>query len=135
VRILPLTSLNSLRAISRSKLSKRDSSRVLDEIEHSLLLLKSEIVPGNTREVQDFLEVENNDQAIVAYGRIVVELSKLVHLSTLTEINNALRMDQLYFSGHVVNSTLGKDSSNNHIANQLKQISKQLVSVEHWLGD
>lgn len=135
MRILPLTSLNSLRAISRSKLSKRDTSKVLDEIEHSLLLLKSELVPGNTQEVQNFLEVENNDQAIVAYGRIVVELSKLVHLSTLTEIDNSLRMDMLYFSGNVVNHTMDKDSSSDHIVNQLKQISKQLVSVEHWLGE
>ena len=135
MRRLPLPPLNSLRTISRSKLSERDTSKVLDEIEHSLLLLKSERSVEQSQDQHEFLEVENIDQAIVAYGRIVVELSKIVHLSTLTGIDNSLRMDMLYFSGNVVNHTIDKDSSSNHIVNQLKQISKQLVSVEHWLGE
>ena len=135
MKILARPPLKSLRAISKSKLSARDLPKVLDEIEDSLLRLNSEITANPIQEIHEFLEVEHIDQAIVAYGRIIVELSKLVHLATLTEIDNSLRMDQLYFSGESVNYTIDKDSSIHPIANRLKKISKQLVSVERWLGE
>lgn len=130
---LPHPSLSTLRVISRSNLSEKRTSHLLDEMEQSLLLLKSEIVPAKRDRLNDFIEVESLNEAIVVYGRLVIEISKLIHSQSLTAIDDILRMDHIYLSGKKVERVAHDSSSNHNLDNRLNRLKEQLKSLESWL--
>jgi hypothetical protein len=126
-------SLSTLRAISKSNLSEKRKSHLLDEMEQSILLLKSEIVPAKSKALNNFMEVGNLNEAIVVYGRLVIEISKLIHSQSLTTIDDIIRMDHMYISEKKVERVAHDSSSNHDLNTQLKHIKEQLKSLEIWL--
>lgn len=132
---LPLPPPSTLRVISRSNLSEKRISHLLDEMEQSLLLLKSEIVPAKRDSLNDFIEVENLNEAIVVYGRLVIEISKLIHSQSLTAIDEILRMDHIYLSGKKVERAAHDSSSNHNFDDRLNRLKEQLKSLESWLEE
>ena len=102
-------------------------------MEQSLLLLKSEIVPAKRDRLNDFIEVESLNEAIVVYGRLVIEISKLIHSQSLTAIDDILRMDHIYLSGKKVERVAHDSSSNHNLDNRLNRLKEQLKSLESWL--
>ena len=102
-------------------------------MEQSILLLKSEIIPVKSEALNDFMEVGNLNEAIVVYGRLVIEISKLIHSQSLTAIDDILRMDHIYLSGKKVERVAHDSSSNHNLDNRLNRLKEQLKSLESWL--
>ena len=124
------SSLSTIKAVSRSNLSVKKTDSVLSEIESCFKIIDSAKL--SNIEQGDFVSVGNQNQANIAFGRVLSQFTNLIRKQTLTSLKEVMMIDHQYLSG-IKADGIETDVSGVNSSDELSTIELQLQEIENWL--
>ena len=125
--------LSTVRLTSKADFSKSQLNSALIEIEQGLRSIESahDIGPSKSEEP---LKIENKNQAVIAYGRLITQFAEILRSSNLNSLSELLRLDHQYLSAEA-DSTMESCVSAMNLEENFADILAQILELERWIGD
>ena len=103
---------------------------MLSEIESCFKIIDSAKL--SNIEQGDFVSVGNQNQANIAFGRVLSQFTNLIRKQTLTSLKEVMMIDHQYLSG-IKADGIETDVSGVNSSDELSNIELQLQEIENWL--
>ena len=131
---MPRPSVSALKARTQAPMSSKKKQQIVNDIEIGIRSIESNLRHGKPSNVSKPIPITNPLQGAVEYGRILEDVSKLIHYETLSSLEKILRSDALYLSGRKLDTLDISEQKGNELSEEVELIVARLTLFEEWLG-
>ena len=125
--------LTSLQVLSKSEISVITRHGIGDELQQAIQILSSNEVGHIDFFTNTEVDISSRNEAVVAFGRVLVDFSNLLSEATLSSLSQVMQADYEYLLGNSL-TNVSQNFLNDKLKEKLLILSNQLSKIEASLG-
>ena len=125
--------LTTLRLLSKSEISEIRRHEIADELQQAIQIISSNAIGHNDFLTNSDVNLSSRNEAVVAFGRVLVDFSNLLSDVSLSSLSQVMQADYEYLLGNSL-TNVRQDFLNDHHKEKLLILSNQLSKIEACLG-
>ena len=125
--------LTSLQVLSKSEISVITLHGIGDELQQAIQILSSNEVGHIDFFTNTEVDISSRNEAVVAFGRVLVDFSNLLSEATLSSLSQVMQADYEYLLGNSL-TNVSQNFLNDKLKEKLLILSNQLSKIEASLG-
>lgn len=125
--------LTSLQVLSKSEISVITRHGIGDELQQAIQILSSNEVGHIDFFTNTEVDISSRNEAVVAFGRVLVDFSNLLSEATLSSLSQVMQADYEYLLGNSL-TNVSQNFLNDKLKENLLILANQLSKIEASLG-
>ena len=125
--------LTSLQVLSKSEISEITRHEIGDELQQAFQIISSNAVGHIDFFTNTEVDISSRNEAVVAFGRVLVDFSNLLSEATLSSLSQVMQADYEYLLGNSL-TNVSQNFLNDKLKEKLLILSNQLSKIEASLG-
>jgi predicted house-cleaning noncanonical NTP pyrophosphatase (MazG superfamily) len=125
--------LTTLRLLSKSEIKEIARHEIADELQQAIQIISSNVIGDNEFLTNSNVNLSSRNEAVVAFGRVLVDFSNLLSDVSLRSLSQVMQADYEYLLGNSL-TNVRQDFLNDHHKEKLLILSNQLSKIEASLG-
>ena len=125
--------LTSLQVLSKSEISEITRHEIGDELQQAIQIISSNAVGHIDFFTNTEVDISSRNEAVVAFGRVLVDFSNLLSEATLSSLSQVMQADYEYLLGNSL-TNVSQNFLNDKLKEKLLILSNQLSKIEASLG-
>jgi hypothetical protein len=125
--------LTTLRLLSKSEIKEIARHEIADELQQAIQIISSNVIGDNEFLTNSNVNLSSRNEAVVAFGRVLVDFSNLLSDVSLRSLSQVMQADYEYLLGNSL-TNVRQDFLNDYLKEKLLILSNQLSKIEASLG-
>jgi hypothetical protein len=125
--------LTTLQVLSKSEISEITQHEIGDELQQAIQIISSNAVGHIDFFTNTEVDISSRNEAVVAFGRVLVDFSNLLSEATLSSLSQVMQADYEYLLGNSL-TNVSQNFLNDKLKEKLLILSNQLSKIEASLG-
>ena len=125
--------LTTLQVLSKSEISEITRHEIGDELQQAIQIISSNEVGHIDFLTNTDVNVSSRNEAVVAFGRVLVDFSNLLSEVSLSSLSQVMQADYEYLLGNSL-TNVRQNFLNDKLKEKLIILSNQLSKIEASLG-
>ena len=125
--------LTTLQVLSKSEISEITRHEIGDELQQAIQIISSNEVGHIDFLTNTDVTVSSRNEAVVAFGRVLVDFSNLLSEVSLSSLSQVMQADYEYLLGNSL-TNVRQNFLNDKLKEKLIILSNQLSKIEASLG-
>ena len=127
------SNFSTIKSFSKGGLSTNKLNHAISEVEDCMRIIDQakDVTPID---IGNYVDIDKKSDAILNYGKLLVEFANLLRLTTINSLDETLKLDYYYLTDE---NDSDKDSivSKDKMTVDISQIIEQIDRIESWLGE
>ena len=127
------SNFSTIKSFSKGGLSTNKLNQAISEVEDCMRIVvqAKDVKPI---EIGNYVDIDKKSDAVLNYGKLLVEFADLLRLTTINSLDETLKLDYFYLTDE---NNSDKDSvvSKDKMTVDISQIIEQIDCIESWLGE